>query len=135
MSDEPSDKISSELVGFIREHFRSVRQLEVLVFLYSRAETGWNAEQIARSLCCNANSTANWLEEFSYVGFVVKENLNSYRYQPSDKKTAALITELVSEFRVRHLRVIDIIVNQPTRKMMDLLEAFRFKRGGSDDDS
>lgn len=135
MSKGSSEKgLSSELTEFISSHFFSIRQLEVLLWLRAHSDKAWNAEQIARALCCNTASAARWLEGFKAERFLVMQESDHYRYEPARKDTDDLVKKLAVEYKVRHLRVIDIIINRPTKKMMDLMEAFAFRRGNNNDD-
>jgi len=94
--------LSQELKQFLRKHISSIRQLEVMIWLYENPTEEWNAQEIARSLFCQPASVEKWLEEFKQNGLL----------EPKNRK---LVDELAREYKTRPARIIRMVAKDPLR--------------------
>lgn len=132
-----SEHLSPRLIQFIQQHIQSIRQLEVLLFLYHQSKKEWTPAQVALALCSNEISTSTWMEIFRSQGLLnsPKEAPSSFRYDPARPELAEMVSQLAQEYKIRPLKVIDVFLAQPATKMMSFMEAFKIKKESKDDDS
>lgn len=126
--------LSNELTAFIARHFISLLQLEVLLWLHARPGQAFEAAEIARALRCDKFAAERWLAGFRSSGFLQIVEKTKSSYAPGDKRLTALLDLLAAEYKIRPLKVIEVVVNRSTLKMMDLMKAFQLKKEDEPDD-
>lgn len=129
--------LAAELVSFLNQHIQSVGQLEVLLLIHSEPSHLWTAESVAQALRSNASSARTWLDSFASAGLVEKgsETVVTYRYVFKDAHLNVLVSQLIQEYKIRPLKVIDAITNRPTNQMLSFMDAFRIKKENDDETS
>lgn len=129
--------LPTELIAFLNVAIHSIRQLEALLLLSSDSNKQWTAKTIAVALSANPSATEKWLKEFVNLGLAeeIKDTPGTYFYKPLDKRREDAVALLALEYRLRPLKVIDVVVNKTTHKMMSFMEAFKIKKEDSENDS
>ena len=71
------------------------------------------------------------------MGFiaVLKEPGVVYRYSPKTKNIENMITLLAEQYKIRPLKVIDVITNKTTNQMLSFRDAFKMTKDGKNEDS
>jgi hypothetical protein len=130
-----TEGLPAALVAFLSQYIHSVRQLETVLFLRAHPDDFFTVEAVTTALRSNQGTTKKWLEEFVSGRILSKQNspLVAYRFQPADPKIAEVLTELAKEYKVRPLKVIDVVVNRSTDQMMSFMHAFQIGKEGNED--
>lgn len=130
------DSLPAELVAFLHQYIHSVRQLEGLLFLSARPDQTFTVEAVTTELRSNAGAMRRWLDEFAARGLVLASgNPMVYRFTPGDPHLHEMVTILAREYKVRPLKIIDVVVNRSTGQMMSFMNAFQIGKDGNDDGS
>ncbi len=129
---DTSSKLSPELVAFINQHIHSIRQLEMLLLFHSDVQKGWSASSMAQAISGNLSATSQWIKAYVDEGLIepIQSQNGIYR---CCSKNSEMLTLLSKEYRSRPLKIIDVIMNKPTHKMMGFMEAFKLKKEDPND--
>jgi hypothetical protein len=118
----------SDLVGFVREHVRSVWALELLLLLRRDPARCWPPADLVRELRASTSLVNDNLQRFETSGLVAPE-ADCYRYAPASPMLDALCGELEAAYRERPVTVINMIA-KPTDPLQSLANAFKFRGDG-----
>jgi hypothetical protein len=119
--------VDQDLLGFIREHIRSVWALELLLLLRRQPpERRWAVEDLVAELRASTNLVTDNLARFERAGLVATEDDGRTRFAPAAPTLAKLCDELDAAYRQRSVAVINAIVSPPD-KLQALADAFRIK--------
>jgi hypothetical protein len=122
-------ELSLPLVVFLHRHICSLRQLEALLLFFTEPNRDWTVETVTRAISGNEGSTSKWLKGFVESGFLeLSPSASTFRYKPGGAEREALLAELIQQYRMRPLKIIDVIMNEPSQKMLSFLEAFKIKK-------
>jgi hypothetical protein len=124
------DAISAEVRKFIREHIRSVAQLEVLLLCHRTNSQTWTAAQIADELRTNVAMSAAALSELSFRGLVAMTDFErqAYAYQPTDRTKARAIDQLAALYPSFRHRIIELIFGRERDDILEFADAFKLKK-------
>lgn len=82
---------SPDISAFLRDHFKSVWALELLLFLKDRADTAWSAEQLVEALRTSHTIVANSLASLFAGGLVMYDEPDLVRYAPASPDLSNLV--------------------------------------------
>ena len=119
---------SPELAGFIRDHFRSVWSLELLLFLKRHAEGGWGNEALVEKLRASDSVVATGIEVLLAGGLIVLEGDNLARYRPAGADLERLVGETEELYAKKPDAVRRLIVLSAGSGISAFAEAFRLRR-------
>ena len=119
--------VDQDLLGFIREHIRSVWALELLLLMRRSPERSFTADELVSELRGSSTLVNGSLASFERAGLVLREDDGRVRYAPAAPMLATLCDDLEAAYRQRSVAVINAIVAPPD-KLQALADAFKIKR-------
>ena len=117
-----------DLLGFVREHIRSVWALELLLLLRRDPERCWPPEDLVRELRASQMLVSDNLQRLATAGVVVPDDAACYRYAPVSPVLDELCAALEAAYRERPVAVVNMIA-KPTA-VQSLADAFKFRGDG-----
>jgi hypothetical protein len=128
-------RLTAEVRAFVRDHLRSLEQLELLLLLLEDETRWWSAEAAARELWTSAAAAAARLEEMSkrnLLGVRISDQLY-FRYAPVSPTLDAAVRETARAYKEKPVAVAAAIHSQPVDEIRAFADAFRLrKEEGSD---
>jgi hypothetical protein len=82
-----------EIASFIRDHFRSVWALELLLFLKRNAATGWSNDALVEALRASEAIVAKCLEELLAGGLILTDDDGHSQYAPATDGLRKLVDD------------------------------------------
>lgn len=108
---------STDLTDFLRENIHSVRQLELLLYMFHNRDKEWSTEAASRATYCTEGAASRWMEIFLNTGLLVNGTTKGhYRFAPKSQKHMDWVSEIASEYKSRPHKVVEIIANQETKE-------------------
>jgi len=114
------------VVAFIREHVRSLLQLEALLLVFESGERSRSAADLSSEMYVPVQALAGWLDEFADNGFCVHDDLG-YR-GPVDPDTFRLLGEVAEAYVRRPVSVGRLIFGSARDDLVELSDAFRLRK-------
>lgn len=109
----------------MREGFRSVWSVEVLLLLKSNPERGWAMPEIDRELRASATAVTAALRDLERARLIVREPREGGRYSPAEPQLADLVDRLERAYRERPVSLINLITKPGSAQ--GFADAFRFR--------
>lgn len=119
--------LEPDLLGFVREHIRSIWALELLLLLKRDPDRRWAPDALVRELRANAQLVADILQGLERGGLVTRDDDGGYRYAPASPVLANLAERLERAYRERPVAIVNLIAAPPPDPIQGLADAFRFK--------
>jgi predicted transcriptional regulator len=116
---------------FLARFITSVEQLEVLLILFKEEAQYFDAEGLSRRLNSSAHSIAERLTQLAASGLIVNSSEprgTVYRYAPVNPALNSVVLMLAKTYSERRISVIEQIFRQPSDRIRDLSDAFKFKK-------
>jgi hypothetical protein len=130
-----NDPVTAGVRAFIRNHIRSLEQLEILLLLLKDGTRWWSAEAAAQELGTTPNSAAARLEEMASRNLLdvrISEQL-FFRYAPASPALDAAVRDTARAYEEKPMAVTAAIYSQPADEIRAFADAFRIrKKEGSD---
>ena len=82
-----------EIASFIRDHFRSVWSLELLLFLKRNAATGWSNDALVEALRASDAIVARSLESLLAGGLILTNDDGHSQYAPATNGLRKLVDD------------------------------------------
>lgn len=117
-----------ELAQFIRDNFRSVWSLELLLFLKSNSEESWSTAQLVEELRASDAVVATSLRQLIVGGLVVDEDGQQIRYAPATAGLSRLADDTESLYTVKPDAVRRLIVSAGTGGLIAFADSFRLRK-------
>lgn len=117
----------SDILDFVRSSFRSVWNVELLLFLSRSPSRAWAAEELVREMRSSDIVVNEGLTMLQAAGLVSPDG-SGFRYAPANPQLHGYVTELDTLYRERPLTVIKAIFSQPSDKLQTFADAFRLKK-------
>jgi hypothetical protein len=119
---------NADLAAFIRDHFRSVWTLELLLFLKENASTSWPSEALVQALRASDAIVSKSLDVLLAGGLIVSDSEGRVQYAP----VTADLGKLVEETQLLYARKPDavrrLIVSSAGAGLSAFAESFRLRR-------
>jgi hypothetical protein len=119
---------SPELAGFIRDHFRSVWSLELLLYLKRNSDCAWDNPGLVERLRASDSVVATGVEALLAGGLIVIEGDNLARYRPAGKDLERLVGETEALYAKKPDAVRRLIVLSAGSGLSAFADAFRLRR-------
>jgi len=116
-----------DLATFIRDQFRSVWALELLLFLKSNPGA-WSGEQLVTALRASEAIIANSVAILLAGGLIVRGEDGRASYAPATADLEQLITETEALYARKPDAVRRLIVSSATGGLSAFADAFRLRR-------
>jgi len=117
-----------ELATFVREHFRSVWAVELLLVLKRDPDRCWPPPDLVRELRASTGLVSDNLAHFERAGLAVLDDGDCWRYRPAAPVLSELCDRLEAAYRERPVSIVNIIA-APRDPLQSLADAFKFRRG------
>jgi hypothetical protein len=95
-------------LGLVREHVRSVWDLELLLFLRGHPGEAWRAEDLVLELRASAPLIADSLARLQASGFAVEDD-DGWRFAPATPELERFCDQLGKAYRTRPVALINQI--------------------------
>lgn len=116
---------SEELLSFIRDTFRSVWAIELLLLLKKAPQRQWTTAELVSELRASEHIVTTFGESLVAAGMVVVDGAGAYRYGPAGKPLAKLADETEALYARRPDAVRRMIVASPSGELDAFAAAFR----------
>jgi hypothetical protein len=107
--------LSENLRQFLFEHIDSVEQLDMIVLLFEQRNKWWTAKAISEELRTSCSSVGNRIPVLQSLGIVGVNEAGAYQYQPKSPELAALIENLVDQYKLRRHTILQLIFSTMKR--------------------
>jgi len=119
---------SPELAGFIRDHFKSVWSLELLLLLMRDPTLSWKREQLVAALRASDSVVATSMEYLIAGGLIVRDKAEMTKYSPASADLDRLARETDSLYASKPDAVRRLIVSNAGVGLTAFADAFKLKR-------
>lgn len=119
---------SPELSGFIRDHFKSVWSLELLLLLLRDPSLSWQREQLVAALRASDSIVATSLEYLVAGGLIVRDKTGLTKYAPASADLDRLARETDMLYTSKPDAVRRLIVSNAGLGLTAFANAFKLKR-------
>ena len=127
--------MTPEVRQLIRDHIKSIYELEILLLVRSDVARGWDPAVVGGAVRGATDSAHACLRELVEKGLVVREATTDgevFRYEPRSDELATTVDALVKEYEERPGAVVDVIYGAPIDKIRSFADAFRIRREHED---
>jgi hypothetical protein len=120
----------------LKEHIRSVAELEVLLLLHRQHEHWWTAEAVNEELRMSLQSAQDCLSHLHGAKLLERsqDQPASFRLEPALAGGEAVIGQLAEHFKLRVSSVIDAIYAPKRDTLREFADAFRLIKKKEGDD-
>ncbi len=125
--------LTRETTAFLRDHIRSVEQLDVLLHLRAVAPRALDAHAIAAELRTSETSVTTRSKDLVTAGLLASTD-GALRYAPASPELAAAVDAVAAAYAETRYTVIEQILAKPADNIRLFADAFRFRRNKGDDD-
>jgi hypothetical protein len=120
LSDAP------DLHAFVREHFRSVWAVELLLILRRDPDRCWKPAELVAELRASTSLVVDNLAAFERSGLAVCDEAGCWRYAPAGPVLDELAAGLERAYRERPVSIINLIAAPPD-PIQGLADAFKWR--------
>jgi hypothetical protein len=117
-----------ELASFIRDQFRSVWTLELLLFLRDHATTPWRSESLVKSLRASDAIVTRGLESLLAGGLIVCDDDGGAQYAPASEELRALVDQTQELYAKKPDAVRRLIISATGNGLSAFADSFRLRR-------
>jgi hypothetical protein len=124
------DAIPTHIRHFLRDHIRSVVQLELLLMMHKEPERAWKIDEAGEQLYIPGSFAGPLLESLRAAGLVAvtDENGPRYRFAPQAAHLGPLVDELAAVYQERPVSTIHAIYTGPADNLQQFADAFRIRK-------
>jgi hypothetical protein len=116
--------INDDLPAFIRQQFRSLWALEIMLVMQADPERRWRVDELVRELRASQTLVRGNLEGFERSGLVVRDAAEVFRFAPANAGLRELCDQVRAAYRERPVAIINLIA-APEERLQQLADAFR----------
>ena len=118
---------SPDIAAFLRDHFKSVWALELLLFLKNHADTAWSGDQLVAALRTSPTIVANSLASLFAGGLVMYDEQERVRYSPASHDLSRLVDVTEALYQKKPDRVRRAIVSSAATGISAFADSFRLR--------
>jgi hypothetical protein len=118
---------SPEIAAFLRDHFKSVWALELLLFLKAHAETSWSEEQLVAGLRTSDIIVATSIDMLVAGGLVSVDADGRAHYSPASDDLSRLVDVTQALYDKKPDRVRRVIVSSAATGLSAFADSFRLR--------
>ncbi len=119
---------NAEIVGFIRDSFRSVWSLELLLLLKSQPDRSWSQAQLVEQLRSSDLVVQQSVDSLIAGGLSLPEGDGQVRYAPASKDLARLADAAERLYQRKPDAVRRLIVSSSLDQLAAFADAFRLRK-------
>jgi len=118
---------SSDIAAFLRDHFKSVWALELLLFLKGHADTAWSPEQLVSGLRTSETIVTTSVATLMAGGLVAVEADGRIRYSPASDDLSRLVDVTQALYAKKPDAVRRVIVSEAAKGLSAFADSFRLR--------
>jgi hypothetical protein len=118
---------SPDIAAFLRDHFKSVWALELLLFLKAHAETAWTGEQLVSALRTSETIVSTSLAMLVAGGLVSIDGQGRAHYAPASDDLSRLVDVTQALYARKPDRVRRVIVSSAATGLSAFADSFRLR--------
>jgi hypothetical protein len=118
---------SPDIAAFLRDHFKSVWALELLLFLKDHAEEAWTGEQLIAALRTSDTIVSNSIATLVTGGLVSNDGKGHVRYAPASDDLSRLVDVTQAIYARKPDAVRRIIVSGAATGLSAFADSFRLR--------
>jgi predicted transcriptional regulator len=124
------EAIPSSVQTLLREHIRSIAQMEVLLRLREHPAVAKTVPELSEKLYTPESMTLSLLEGLKVVGLVDRVDGSEPRflYSPKSSELAQTVDQLAHLYQERRVTIINLIYANPVKHLQDFADAFRVRK-------
>lgn len=125
-----SDDFPASIHRFLREHIRTIAQLELLLLVQRAPEKSWTVEETANQLYIPISFAASILESLRKSRLVVlrEGSQRGYQFAPESPALGQLVVDLATLYRERPVTTIHAIHSTSMDSLQNFADAFRIRK-------
>ena len=116
-----------EIAAFLRDHFKSVWALELLLFLKTHAETAWAGDQLVSALRTSETIVSTSIDMLVAGGLVSVDGQSRVRYAPASDDLSRLVDVTQALYAKKPARVRRVIVSSTATGLSAFADSFRLR--------
>ena len=116
-----------EIAAFLRDHFKSVWALELLLFLKAHAETAWSGEQLVTALLTSETIVRTSIDMLVAGGLVSIDAEGRARFAPASDDLSRLVDVTQALYAKKPDRVRRVIVSSAATGLSAFADSFRLR--------
>lgn len=126
----PDNELPHRVVAFVRDHVKTLEQLEVLALLSKSSERWWDAAAVAEALGLSVTITREALERFASHNLLAISITTDLRYQlqPGTEMLRDASEQFAEACRTKRGAIFRLVTDAQQRAMRDFADAFRLRR-------
>ena len=118
---------SPDIAAFLRDHFKSVWTLELLLFLKEHGDRAWTGDQLVSSLRTSPTVVAHGLASLFAGGLVIYDAEEQVRYAPASDDLSRLVDVTQALYATKPDRVRRAIVGGAATGLSAFANSFRLR--------
>lgn len=118
---------SPELSSFIRDHFRSVWTLELLLYLKDNSSAAWRSEALVQALRASDAIVSKGLEVLLTGGIIVLDEEGRAQYAPATEELRKLVGD-TQELYSRKPDAVRRLIVSSSSGLSAFADSFRLRR-------
>ena len=118
---------SPEIAAFLRDHFKSVWALELLLFLKAHAETAWSGDELVAALRTSPLIVSTSVDMLLAGGLVSVDGQKRVRFAPASDDLSRLVDITQALYLKKPDRVRRAIVSSAATGLSAFAESFRLR--------
>lgn len=118
---------SPDIAAFLRDHFKSVWALELLLFLKTHSEMGWKAEELIAALRTSDTIVSTSLAMLVAGGLVSVDHDGRAHYAPASHDLSRLVDVTQALYAKKPDRVRRVIVSSAATGLSAFADSFRLR--------
>jgi len=118
---------SPDIAAFLRDHFKSVWALELLLFLKDHAEQAWTSEQLVAALRTSETIVSTSVATLVAGGLVANDGKGHVRYAPASHDLSRLVDVTQALYAKKPDAVRRVIVSSAATGLSAFAESFKLR--------
>jgi hypothetical protein len=116
-----------EILAFVRQSFRSVWPLELLLVLSQEPVQDWTVDALAREVRASSVVVVRGLQALQAAGLVASETHQGYRFRPV-AESAEMARGLIDLYNRKPRAVTRAVFAAPRDRIQSFADAFRLRK-------
>ena len=118
---------SPDIAAFLRDHFKSVWALELLLFLKDHARDSWTSEQLIAALRTSETIVSTSVATLLAGGLVSTDGGGAVRYAPASEDLSRLVDTIQAMYAKKPDAVRRVIVGSAATGLSAFANSFRLR--------
>jgi hypothetical protein len=126
----PQSALPVNVRQLLKEHIRSIEQLEILLLLQGGADRLWTPPEIYQVVQSNERSVSATLETLCRQGLLRKTEppQTAYQFSPQTPEVKEAVRELAKLYAEKRVRIVQAIYSEGVSAADEFAKAFRLRK-------